>query len=342
MSLVYYNPLGLYRNFKQLSVGQSRKIQSLFNPAISIFDRTETIPSPIKLLNQFPIPIGDSLRTFEELCHDRISNILTHSGEIGILYSGGIDSTLVAALLLQTINSSERDRITFFYNQSSIVENPDFFNRYIKNQFKTGNSWAYDDWLEQSNRIMITGECADNLFGSLSVKSIIYNSGDTNILHKSYEPIVKKLWSDKLGEDYNRIFEQFLQLSEQCPFKITTINEWFWWINFTMKWQAVIYRIYSHTDLSKTANRLIHFFNTDDFQRWSLSNPDLKIKDDWKSYKWIMKDMIYLFDKNSDYRDNKVKFPSLPSMVRFKQVTDYIDSDFKSMTTDQLKSLILY
>lgn len=342
MNLVYYNPLGLYNDFEsRLSGKRCQRIQSLFNPAISIFDRTETISAPVKVLNQYPLPTGNCLKTFEELCQERIIDILSHPGEIGVLYSGGIDSTLVSSLLLESIQPSDYSRITFFYNQASITENPDFFNNYIRNQFKTGNSWEFDDWLSEPNRIIVTGECADNLFGSLALKSIINNSGDPTIIHKSYEPVVKRLWGNKLGDDYDSIYEQFLQLSEKCPFKIKTVNEWFWWLNFTMKWQAVIYRIYSHTDLTKTKGRLVHFFNTIDFQRWSLNNPDLKVRDDWKSYKWIMKDMIYRFDGNLDYRDNKVKFPSLPSMVRFRQVTDYISDDFKSLNSIEVNKIIL-
>jgi asparagine synthetase B (glutamine-hydrolysing) len=289
------------------------------------------------LLNQYPIPIGKCNYSFQELCHNRIIDLLKHPGEIGILYSGGIDSTLVTALMLQTISPSDRNRITFFYNSASVMENPIFFNNYIRNQFNTGSSWDFDDWLSQSNRIIITGECADNLFGSLTVKSIVNRFDDISILHKPYAPVIEKVWRENLQDDFNDIYEQFLMLSESCPFKITTVNDWFWWLNFTMKWQAVIYRIYSHTDLSKTKGRLVHFFNTDNFQRWSLENPDLKIKNDWKSYKWIMKDIIYEFDHDQDYRDNKVKFPSLPSMLRFKNVTDYISDDISEVLKNNIK-----
>jgi hypothetical protein len=50
-----------------------------------------------------------------------------------------------------------------------------------------------------------------------------------------------------------------------------------------------------------------------------------------------MKDMIYRYDHNEDYRKNKVKFPSLPSMVRFKKVIDYIGDDFSPINCMDLK-----
>jgi hypothetical protein len=339
MSLVYYNPLGFYRDFHNLD--QHKKIQSLFNPAISIYDRTGTIDCPLNIVNQYPLITGEFSTDFETLCHNRIQEILAGYHEIGILYSGGIDSTLVSALLFQHIKPEDADRITFFYNEASILENRPFFDRYIDGRFKSGNSWDFDDWLAEPNRVMVTGECADNLFGSLSLKSIINRFNDPDMAHRPYQPIVELLWRDKLGSDFDSVYERFIQLAERCPFPITTVNDWFWWLNFTMKWQAVIYRIYSHTDLSKTKNKLIHFFNTEQFQLWSLNNHDLKIKQDWKSYKWLMKDLIHKFDGDSNYRDNKVKFPSLPSMVRFKQVTDYISEDFASLRRSEVESLII-
>lgn len=337
MNIVYYNPLGLYRDFNSiLGNTEHEKIQSLFNPSISIYDRTETIGSPVKILNQYPIPNGNTEKTFEELCHEKILNILSLDSEIGVLFSGGIDSTLITCLLLEHIKPSDKSRIKFFYNDSSIVENKQFLNRYIINNFETGSSWDFENWVSNDNRCMLTGECADNLFGSLYVKTVIERFNDPLIINKPYQPVIEKLWKNKLGKNFDSIYQKFVELSLQCPFKISTVHDWFWWLNFTMKWQAVIYRIYSHTDLSKTKNKIIHFFNSENFQKWSLTNPDLKVKNNWTSYKWIMKDMIYRFDGDDDYRINKVKYPSLPSMVRFKSVTDYIDCDFNSIDKSKL------
>jgi hypothetical protein len=333
MKPVYYNPLRLYSDFKG-QLDSFKQVQGLFNPAISIFDRTGTVLCPLKLVNQYPIPTGNA-RSFEVICEERIKELLSFPGEIGILFSGGIDSTLVSVLLFQHMKPEDRERITFFYNEASIIENKLFFDRFIKNQFKSGSSWDFDKWITE-DKIVLTGECADNLFGSLTVKFLMQRLDDPKLLHKSYKPFVEKLWREKLGDDFNTIYSQFLQLADVCPTPIKTMHDWFWWLNFTMKWQAVVYRIYSHTDLSLSKNKIVHFFNTDEFQLWSLQNPDLKVKDDWYSYKWLMKDMIYQYDHNEDYKKNKVKFPSLPSMVRFKKVIDYIGDDFSELTLNSI------
>lgn len=333
MKPVYYNPLGLYSDFRG-QLNEFKQIQSLFNPAISIFDRTGTIPCPVNLVNQYPIPTGTA-RSFDVICEDRIKEILAHTGEIGILFSGGIDSTLVSVLLFQHMKPEDRDRITFFYNEASIIENKVFFDRFIKDQYKSGSSWDFDKWLDKT-KIVVTGECADNLFGSLTIKFLMQRLDDTKLLHRPHELIVKQLWKEKLGYRFDKVYDQFQQLASLCPTPVKTVHDWFWWLNFTMKWQAVVYRIYSHTDLLLSKNKIVHFFNTDEFQLWSLQNPDLKVKDDWYSYKWLMKDMIYQYDHNEDYKKNKVKFPSLPSMVRFKKVIDYIGDDFSELTLNSI------
>ena len=68
----------------------------------------------------------------------------------------------------------------------------------------------------------------------------------------------------------------------------------------------------------------IHFFSAKDFQKWSISNHEFKIKETWKSYKYVAKECIYDFHKDEDYLLNKEKEQSLkdaiisaPSLLRF-------------------------
>lgn len=339
MKLSYYNPLGLYHDFKNID-GVHGKIQSLFGPAQCIHDRTETIKSPVAIVNQYPLIAGLTTADFATTCHERVLDILSGDHAIGILFSGGINSTLVSSLILQHLRPDDYDRITFFHNQSSILENQRFFGRYIQGKFKTASSLNIDSWLTEPNRVMLTGECADNLFGSPAIKSVI-NKFNDDVIHQPYERFVELLWRYRLGKNFDTIYDSFRQLIERCPFDLTTVYDWFWWLNFTTRWQPTVYRIYSYTDITVTQNKLIHFFNTEQFQSWSLHNHDLKIKNNWKSYKWLMKDMIHEFDHDSDYRDNKVKFPSLRSMIRFKPAVDYIGENFEILDKNQIEHIVV-
>ena len=92
---------------------------------------------------------------------------------------------------------------------------------------------------------------------------------------------------------------------------IRTIKPMLWWWNFTVKWQEITFRSLSDLQDEGSFRNVRHFFQTDDFQRWSIVDPDMKIRQDLQSYKWPAKDFIYRYTKDADYRDNKIKVGSL-------------------------------
>ena len=49
----------------------------------------------------------------------------------------------------------------------------------------------------------------------------------------------------------------------------------------------------AYQSLLTNYGKLVHFFDSTEFQLWSMNNPDKKIKDTLDSYKWIAKDYIY-------------------------------------------------
>ncbi len=61
-----------------------------------------------------------------------------------------------------------------------------------------------------------------------------------------------------------------------------------------------------------------------------MNNLDKRIKDTWKSYKWVSKDAIYKFTKDADYRDNKTKVRSLPTVLRQQKLHNtFLDAQWK-------------
>jgi hypothetical protein len=71
------------------------------------------------------------------------------------------------------------------------------------------------------------------------------------------------------------------------------------------------------------------FFDREEFQLWSMNNTDLLIEDSWKTYKQHAKDVIFEFNKDEDYRVNKVKYGSLKYVLRQKDSTVAIDENMK-------------
>ena len=70
------------------------------------------------------------------------------------------------------------------------------------------------------------------------------------------------------------------------------------------------------------------FYMTDDFQLWSMNNPDKKIKDTWSTYKWPAKEIIYDFTKDTEYRDTKIKRGSLFSVLDQLIPINFIDESY--------------
>jgi hypothetical protein len=102
---------------------------------------------------------------------------------------------------------------------------------------------------------------------------------------------------------------------DKAPFEIKTAFDFYWWVNFTLKWQTLNMRITS-LNSNITAEKLAsvyNFYDSTDFQIWSMVNHDLKIKDTKESYKYVMKDVIYNFTGDADYRDYKLKESSGPT-----------------------------
>ena len=220
------------------------------------------------------------------------------------MWSGGIDSTVA---LISLIKTGKTERINVLLSSASIEEYPLFFNSFIKDKL-TYSVVEDPKLLFNVKDINITGEIGDQIFGSAAILKA-YDAG------KLFNPY-KEYISDKF----------LLKLEKQltkCPIELKTTFDFLWWFNFSMKYQNVQLRIYPSIQLPY--GKVTHFFDTTDFQLWSMNNPDKKIKDTPASYKFTAKDYIYDFTKDADYRDNKLKIGSL----QLGGVPFSIDENFK-------------
>lgn len=146
--------------------------------------------------------------------------------------------------------------------------------------------------------MIVTGEHGDQIFGS-------------NKLAENPEWIVQPI-SRYLGDSaFTGYLEQIELLNAANLVPIRTIKPMLWWWNFTVKWQEITFRSLSDLQDEGSFRNVRHFFQTDDFQRWSIVNPDMKIRQDLQSYKWPAEDFIYRYTKDADYLDNKIKIGSL-------------------------------
>ena len=324
------------------------EISKLISGNICIFDRSETFKMPFRFqLSEQSILPTDTLgfkKTYEEICADRVQELLeiqNRTGKrIGILYSGGIDSTMVVVSFLKALTPKEfKDKVTIFLNKDSVSENPNFYYGHLRKVSHFESSEKLRN-LFDGEHLIVGGEFNDQLFGSDLILYFIRHKGE-NILHKKLtrEFVLSVFEYGGFADQYAEIWTDLMleHIRLQKVTEVNTVVQFFWWFNFIFKWQSVYFRILlrilpEHRHLINGAflrDHYQHFFNSMDFQRWAIVNPDMKIRDTWQSYKWHVKDVIYDYNKDANYRDNKIKMGSLKGLFQQANNPIALTSDYR-------------
>ena len=287
-------------------------------------DRSGTLDTPGLKLTAEAIPDASGFtKTLEDVMLEEAKRIWDLNREFRVYWSGGIDSTGVLTALLQTVQPGDLDRMTVVYtandaHRSSTTEYPKFFQDYIDGKLKTfcvnsgpdghffGSpvnmlaSKVGGDLAENAEKgvLCVTGELGDQAFGSAAF------SNNADLINMTADDYLK-------GDEFQPFIEDIKRLNAASPIDTDKLVDLLWWWNFAVKWQEVRWRAaVCLEDGSKLAN--VHaFFGGEDFQRWSIANPDKKIKDTPASYKFSLKDFIFDYTKDADYRDTKLKEGSL-------------------------------
>jgi hypothetical protein len=349
MEFIYYNSIiaSHKRNHALAGIEKFSSYFKIYNLGVVPVDRTGTITFPIKTKSLFPMPAYRTFtKTYEEVCNARAKELLERAEKLDIslysFWSGGIDSTTVLVSLLKNATASQKDRIVVLMSEASISENPNFYRDHVRGKLRRDSSAVFP-YLIGGKHLIVNGEHNDQVFGSDIVASVIGRFG-SEVLHRPYDrAIFLTFFTEKIGdperaEFFVRLFER---LKESAPVDIKTNYDLFWWINFAVKWQTVYTRMLSYTAKRNVGNitqdyldtKYAPFFNTEGFQLWSMNNPDKKIRDEWRTYKWPAKEVIYEYTKDADYRDNKTKRGSLYHLILQQIPFNFIDQNLKFYET---------
>jgi hypothetical protein len=260
------------------------------------FDRTQTLSIDEDII--FIRDLGSyTNKNFEDICFSRATEIYNMSvlqdKQLCVLWSGGIDSTVVLISLLQLT-----PKVKVLLTKKSIQEYPEFYEKCVKNLDCTFIDSDFIDGVKKTlkNNVVVTGEIADQLFGT----------------DKYFQ------CKDKLQDNWDTIVDKkFLYLLEpyvcKSPQKIKSVKDFLWWVNYTLKYQHVCFRIPIHINKAILDKNLLHFFDSQDWNDWAVSTPTEEkfFGTDFKNYKQIAKNYIYKYTKDQDYKLNKTKVPSL-------------------------------
>jgi hypothetical protein len=321
-------------------------IYSVINLNVSLVDRSNKLKLPynFKLYEQFQLPTDlSSSLTYEQCCDRRANELYEKSKKLGVpilvLYSGGIDSTLVLISLLKVIPEHElKDSLIVALSLDSISENPDFYYNVIRKKCTFTASDNLSSFFDKT-KLVVGGEHNDQLLGT-DVAGRYFRQFSFKELHEKYTEnnITKFFIHAGMDIDNAKLWYYLLDNhAKNAPLKIDTVFQFFWWLNFVFKWQSVFFRILLRVNRntrdnitqSFVSNYFEHFFSTEYFQVWSMKNPHLKIKDTWASYKFISKELIHKYTKDDNYLNHKVKIGSLYKLFLQKDTPIALTSEYE-------------
>lgn len=241
-----------------------------------------------------------------------------------VLWSGGIDSTVVVAAIIKNLSRADLNNITIACTSACIWENPHFYFNHIKPNFKVVNSMETTlQEFEKQNVYIFDGEPADQLFGGLGVSlTTLYQNLD--LLHKDiikHSEVAIDFIANRTDRNFAEWYYHVLVSSAQSAgLDVNTLHELLWWSTFNNGWTTVKFRFILYT-YSKWKNvksakpyidKFVHWFDSDDYQQWAMNgrNVSEKIGTNMSDYKLAAKKYIYDVDHNKYYFKFKTKMAS--------------------------------
>jgi hypothetical protein len=260
-----------------------------------IVDRTglTTYPFQLDIRQPWQGPLRNI--SLEDTCEETVNHLIQNNpGPYYIYWSGGIDSTLVLISFFKHLGPTN---FSVVCSSASIAENTYLYENFIK-----PNCVVYDSTQElPTDGTHITGDCGDTVWATLDAGFW----GNPIVRPYIYEPW--QTWFNKKtqDQDFLNFSSEFFQRSGK---DIVTLFDARWWYYLICKSQSkAVYKTAGSFNGFPNLN-LVHFFENKFMDSWSWHNSHNMIRGmDWLSYKWPAKDLIYQFDSNSDYRDNKTK-----------------------------------
>lgn len=298
---------------------------SLFDQA-AMWDRNKIITpgSEIALLT----PVGGLVQpdSVQNICMGRANELVAlvenTDKKIHVLWSGGIDSTAALLCLREVVPAN---KLVVMYTPQSLVEYPGFFEQHIQGifetfQFSMSTTWRAIDFA-CANGLLVTGEIGDQIFGT-----VLFMGKDKEWLAQPWENFDAGLASD----------DAYQRFVAACQQKITTIAEFLWWVNYSMKYQIVQCRMMLNNTSSVLNQNLFHFFDSKSFNDYAVSTSmEIKMPGyDTANYKKPLRDVIYNLSNDAAYAYNKPKVRSWdPTHGRFSARKNAIalDTEFKRL-----------
>ena len=161
-------------------IDMSRK----FNPCrfVSRDSSVWTLPWPQEIIPKYRMVDYDpdfslSFAEVSDLkAKEYASRIEANNEKFAILYSGGIDSTVIMAALIKNLTPTQLKNISVCTSMAAVVENPRFWKKYIFDRFNVIDSMVnkYDALIEQGYT-PVTADDGDCIHGTVFGLNLLHN-----------------------------------------------------------------------------------------------------------------------------------------------------------------------
>jgi hypothetical protein len=137
---------------------------------------------------------------------------------------------------------------------------------------------------------------------------------------------------EKVLDDSN--LEFLGEFIKKSPRKIETLQDVRWWVCFCFNWYTTL----NNTSVGvgpDVAKRTHAFYNTDDFQLWSMYNKDIITKTgDYSDDRWQLREMIAEYTGDDFYATKKTNFLSVLSTFGDKWL--FLMDDYSNLYVDDI------
>jgi hypothetical protein len=267
-----------------------------------VYDRTNKTPHYINFKKDlFPIPdyVGFN-KDFSQIVEERAKELLILNKQINVVWSGGIDSTLALFALIKFCN--DPSQITVYGTYNSILESGNLFEKYIlprgvRYRITPSSQKEFKD----PDAIYVTGFMGNQLFGPTddfsknSTITLFHHQFNSIDVDDPYETCV-----------HPELLDFLLPSIKASPRKIETVRDLRWFLIFNFDWYTGKFDAMVTTD---NRDKVYHFFETDDFQRYAVTTkePFTKVKGNSLTHRWVMRELIEEYSGDSYYAWNKPK-----------------------------------
>jgi hypothetical protein len=311
----FFKPLLTYRGLNYKPVGEFQykisgfdeynflvDINSCFStrPLGDIIDRTGQVTMPFNFHIDRPWHSKSSPIDLDECFRLRIEQLTANNKKLNLFWSGGIDSTAMMVGFLK--HCTNLDQLRVLYSSHSMKEHPGFFLDLLQIPNIEMVEFGGDVYMNQNfDGLFVSADVADDITASLDQS--FFDEVGFDGLHKPWKDLFYKKTNDL---NFVNFCEKYFSIS-QIP--IETVIQARWWFYVLCKIQKFPP---GHAKVLNDNQPLcVGFFDSEEFETYTYHNMDKLIKSkNYNTYKQFLKDYIYSYDNDSNYKTNKQKVGS--------------------------------